>query len=168
MIERAITAPLLAALGDTPVVTVVGGRQTGKSTLVTGLADKGHLAEYVTLDDPTELAGARSDPVTFVERFAGPVIIDEVQRAPEIFLSVKAAVDRDRRPGRFLLTGSANMLFVPSVADALAGRMEVLTLWPFSAAELEGRPGGRFFEWLFADDPQLSVSKPLGPDDLVS
>ncbi len=168
MIERAITAPLLAALGDTPVVAVVGGRQTGKSTLVTGLADNGHRAEYVTLDDPTELAGARSDPVAFVDRFDGPVILDEVQRAPEIFLPIKAAVDRDRRPGRFLLTGSANVLFVPSVAEALAGRMEVLTLWPFSAAELEERPSERFLDWLFADRPDLPAAKRLSLEELVS
>jgi predicted AAA+ superfamily ATPase len=167
MIERAITTRLLAALADTPVVTLVGGRQTGKSTLVSGLAEHGHEAEYVTLDDPTELAGARNDPVAFVDRFAGPVILDEIQRAPEIFLALKAAVDSDRRPGRFLLTGSANVLFVPTVAEALAGRMEVLTLWPFSAAELQGRPGGRFLELLFEDGPKFSA-KHLGPEELVS
>jgi predicted AAA+ superfamily ATPase len=168
VIERAITAPLLAALADTPVVTLVGGRQTGKSTLVSGLAGSGHEAEYVTLDDPTELAGARSDPVAFVDRFAGPVILDEVQRAPEIFLPLKAAVDRDRSPGRFLLTGSANVLFVPAVAEALAGRMEVLTLWPFSAAEIQGRPGGQIVDLLFEDSPELPPAKQLSPDELVS
>lgn len=168
MIERAIATPLLVALGDTPVVVLVGGRQTGKSTLVTSLASHGHQAEYVTLDDPTELAGARGDPVGFVEQFDGPVILDEVQRAPELFLPIKAAVDRDRRPGRFLLTGSANVLLVPSVAEALAGRMEVLTLWPFSAAELEGRPGKRFLDWLFADSPELPAARRLSPDELVS
>ncbi len=151
MIERAITRPLLTALADTPVVALVGGRQTGKSTLVSGLAAHGYQAEYVTLDDPTELAGARSDPVAFVERFEGPVIVDEVQRAAELFRPIKAAVDRDRRPGRFLLTGSANVLFVPAVAEALAGRMEVLTLWPFSAAELRGSPGERFTDMLFGE-----------------
>ena len=168
MIARAIEAPLLAALGDTPVVTLVGGRQTGKSTLVTGLADNGHRAEYVTFDDPTELAGARSDPVAFIDRFKGKVILDEVQRAPEVLLSIKAAVDRDRRPGRFLLTGSANVLFVPSVADALAGRMEVLTLWPFSAAELGGYPGGRFLDWLFVNGAEPPAAGRLSPEDLVS
>jgi len=167
MLQRAITPSLLAALGDTPVVTLVGGRQTGKSTLVTSLAEHGHIAEYITLDDPTELAGARNDPVAFVDRFDGPVIFDEVQRAPEIFRSIKAAVDRDRRPGRFLLTGSANVLFVPSVADALAGRMEVLTLWPFSAAELHGRPDKRLLDLLFGDDPTPPAAElPLG--ELVS
>lgn len=159
MLKRAITPQLLAALGDTPVVTVVGARQTGKSTLVTGLVERGHPAEYVTLDDPTELAGARRDPVAFVGRFDGPVVFDEVQRAPEIFRPIKAAVDRDRRPGRFLLTGSANVLFVPSVADALAGRMEVLTLWPFSAAELEGRPERRFLDLLFGGESAPPVAE---------
>ncbi|MGE5280768.1 MAG: ATP-binding protein [Chloroflexota bacterium] len=167
MLKRAITPSLLTALGDTPVVTLVGARQTGKSTLVTDLAEHGFRAEYVTLDDPTELAAARSDPVSFVDRFDGPAILDEVQRAPEIFRPIKVTVDRDRRPGRFLLTGSANVLFVPSVADALAGRMEVLTLWPFSAAELQGQPEKRFVELLFGDEPAPKVAK-LELGDLVS
>ncbi|HEX7245525.1 MAG TPA: ATP-binding protein [Solirubrobacterales bacterium] len=156
-----------ASLADTPVVTLVGARQAGKSTLVTSLVEQGHRAEYVTLDDPTELAGARNDPVAFVDRFNGPVIIDEVQRAPEIFMSIKAAVDRDRQPGRFLLTGSANVLFVPSVADALAGRMEVLTLWPFSVAESRGRPEKRFLDLLFGDETNPPVAA-LSPGELVS
>jgi predicted AAA+ superfamily ATPase len=131
------------------------------------LAERGHAADYLTLDDPTELAGARNDPVAFVERFSGPVVFDEIQRAPELLLPIKAAVDRDRRPGRFLLTGSANVLFVPSVAEALAGRMEVLTLWPFSTAEIEGRPGGGFVDLLFADAPASPVAK-LSTERLVS
>ncbi|HEY5707987.1 MAG TPA: ATP-binding protein [Solirubrobacterales bacterium] len=167
MIERALTPRLLEALSDTPVVTLVGGRQTGKSTLVTGLAKHGHLAEYVSLDDPTELAGARNDPVAFVDRFAGPVIVDEVQRAPELLLPIKASVDRDRRPGRFLLTGSANVLFVPAIAEALAGRMEVLTLWPFSAAEIDGRSGGGIVDLLFAGDLRPPTAE-LSTEELVS
>jgi predicted AAA+ superfamily ATPase len=168
MIERALTSSLLAALADTPVVLLAGGRQTGKSTLATGLAERGHQAEYVTLDDPTELAAARRDPVGFVERFGGQVILDEVQRAPELFLPIKASVDRDRRPGRFLLTGSANVLFAPAVAEALAGRMEALTLWPFSSAELRGRPGDRFLDLLFGEEPDLPKVEPLGQAGLVS
>ena len=167
MIERALTGKLLAALADTPVVTLVGGRQTGKSTLVKSIGEGAHPAEYVTLDDPTELAGARNDPVAFVERFGGPVIIDEVQRAPELLLPIKAAVDRDRHPGRFLLTGSANVLFVTTVAEARAGRMEVLTLWPLSTAEIEGRAGGGIIDLLFADEPAPSIAK-LSTEGLVS
>lgn len=168
MIQRAETEPLVAALGDTPVVLLVGARQAGKSTLVTGLAEHGHQAEYVTLDDPTELAAARRDPVAFVERFEQRVIFDEVQRAPELFLPIKLAVDRDRRPGRFLLTGSANVLLAPALAEALAGRMEALTLWPFSAAELDGRPTDSFIELLLAPKPEIPALRPLGRAELVS
>lgn len=171
MIERALAGPLMAALADTPVVIVVGGRQTGKSTLVKSLAARRYRAEYVTFDDPTELAAARRDPVGFVDQFDDHVILDEVQRAPELFLPIKAAVDRDRRPGRFLLTGSANVLLVPSIADALVGRVEVLTLWPFSAAELQGRPNGRILDLLFADRPALprveTVDRPQLIDRLL-
>jgi hypothetical protein len=165
MIERSLARPLRAALADTPVVVVVGPRQAGKSTLVTNLA--GYQAEYVTLDDPSVLAAARRDPVGFIDQFDDSVILDEVQRAPELFLPIKAAVDRDRRPGRFLLTGSANVLLIPSVADALVGRVEVLTLWPLSTAELQGRSGERFFEWLFAKRPTLPRGDAIDRPQLI-
>lgn len=168
MIERSLARPLLAALADTPVAIVVGGRQTGKSTLVTSLAEKGYRAEYVTFDEPIQLAAARRDPAGFIDQFDGPVILDEIQRAPELLLPIKAAVDRDRAPGRFLLTGSANVLLLPSVADALAGRVEVLTLWPFSAAELRGRPEDSFVELLFSDGPSAREVKALPDAELVS
>ncbi len=165
MIERVLTRPLTSALADTPVVLLVGARQTGKSTLVTNLDNRG---AYVTLDDPTELAAARNDPSGFIDRAGDRLVLDEVQRAPELFLPIKAAVDRDRRPGRFLLTGSTNVLFGPAVADALAGRMEALTLWPFSTAELEGRPSGRFVDWLFSSRPELPDPGSLTREELVS
>lgn len=153
MIERSLTASLRAALGDTPVAMLVGARQAGKSTLVTSLdlVDAATGGEYVSFDDPTALAATRADPAGFLAGLGETAVLDEVQRAPELFLPIKAAVDRDRRPGRFLLTGSANPLFVPAVAEALAGRMEVLTLWPFSAAELEGRPRERLARQLLAE-----------------
>jgi uncharacterized protein len=138
-------------LRDTPVVMLVGARQTGKSTLATALVEAG-AASYSTFDDPNLLAAARADPTGFVENLGDTAVLDEVQRVPEILLPIKASVDLDRRPGRFLLTGSANPLFVPEVADALAGRMEILTLWPFSQAELEGHPGRPFIQSLF--EPQ--------------
>jgi uncharacterized protein len=140
-------------MADTPVTMVVGARQTGKSTLVTSIA-AGNDASYISFDDPTALDTARSDPVAFVEELDGTSIIDEVQRAAEIFLPIKAAVDRDRRPGRFLFTGSANPLFIPDVAEALAGRIEILTLWPLSGTELEGRPESRIAKLLL--DPDFS------------
>lgn len=136
MLKRALEGPIRAALSDTPVVMLVGARQTGKSTLAKALVEH-RSVRYSTFDEPRFLATARADPVQFVEDQGETAILDEVQRVPEIFLPIKASVDRDRRPGRFLLTGSANPLFIPEVAEALAGRMEILTLWPFSQAELE-------------------------------
>ena len=140
-LERAVTPRLLTALGDTPAVMLVGPRQAGKSTLVQALADGPHPARYVSLDDLRTLEAARRDPVGFVEDTGGPLVIDEIQRAPELLLPIKAAIDRDRRPGRFLLTGSAQVMLLPAVSESLAGRVEVHTLWPFSQAEIEGVAG---------------------------
>lgn len=137
MIRRNLTAPLLEAISDTPVVLLNGARQVGKSTLVQSLQED-HPAQYLTLDDATVLAAASRDPAGFLAGLDGPVVLDEVQRAPELFLAIKAAVDRDRRPGRYLLTGSADIFLLPRIAESLAGRMEVLTLWPLSQGEIEG------------------------------
>jgi predicted AAA+ superfamily ATPase len=137
MIRRNLTAPLLEALSDTPVVLLNGARQVGKSTLVQSLAED-HPAQYLTLDDATVLSAAAGDPAGFLAGLVDPVILDEVQRAPGLFLAIKAAVDRDRRPGRYLLTGSADVFLLPRIAESLAGRMEVLTLWPLSQGEIEG------------------------------
>jgi predicted AAA+ superfamily ATPase len=148
MYPRHLQPQLDAALSDTPVVLVNGARQTGKSTLVAAAAAARGM-RYLTLDDRVMLAAARGDPAGFVAGLGGPVVIDEVQRAPGIFLELKAAVDRDRQPGRFLLTGSANVMLLPAVADSLAGRMEVLSLLPLSSAELAGHPGFNRADWLF-------------------
>ena len=138
MYKRFLRPKLLAALADTPVVFLNGARQTGKSTLVRDLAEGERPARYLTFDDATILAAARHDPAGFVAGLEGPVIIDEVQHVPDIFPALKLAVDRDRRSGRFLLTGSANILLLPRVSESLAGRMEILTLWPLSQGEIEG------------------------------
>ena len=138
MYQRSIRTQLMEALEDTPVVFLNGARQTGKSTLVREMAESDHPARYITLDDPTVLSAARHDPAGFLAGIDGPVIIDEVQLAPHLFPALKMIVDRNRRPGRFLLTGSANILLVPRVAESLAGRMEILTLWPLAQSEIEG------------------------------
>jgi len=130
------------------VVFLQGPRQSGKSTLVRELLRGKHAARYVTLDDPAPLEAASSDPDAFVADLGGPVALDEVQRAPGLFRALKASVDRDRRPGRFLLTGSAQALLLPRLAEMLAGRMEVVTLWPLSQAEIEGN-SENFVERLF-------------------
>ena len=148
MYTRHISPLLVNALADTPVVLLNGARQTGKNTLVQALAAS-NASRYLTLDDHAVLAAAKNDPAGFVAGLSGPVIIDEVQRAPEIFLPIKAAVDLDRKPGRFLLTGSANVLLLPRIADSLAGRMQVLSLWPLSSAEMVDSPLFNRADWLF-------------------
>ena len=142
MIGRHLEQELLAALARSPVVFLNGARQTGKSTLAKALAVARHPARYLTLDDATTLAAAAADPAGFVAGLDGPVVLDEVQREPRLFLAIKAAVDNDRTPGRFLLTGSASVTALPALAQALVGRLEILTLWPFSQGELEGRREG--------------------------
>ena len=149
MIRRNIEEDLYAALTDTPVVLLNGARQTGKSTLALKLA-KSIPAEYVTLDDAATLSAATFDPVGFIRNLSNTTIIDEVQKAPSLFPAIKVAVDRDRRPGRFLLTGSANVLLLPKLSESLTGRMEVVTLWPFSQGELLGCQEG-FVENIFLE-----------------
>src|SRR3989338_7647027 len=138
MINRHISASLLEALGDNPVVLLHGARQTGKSTLTQWLASNQHPSRYLTLDDAGVLAAAQGDPGGFIAALKESVVIDEIQRAPGLFMAIKAAVDRDRQPGRFLLTGSADVMLLPRLSESLAGRMEILTLWPLSQGEIDG------------------------------
>jgi predicted AAA+ superfamily ATPase len=145
LITRFIRPRLIEALADTPVVLVHGPRQCGKSTLAQTV--KGYA--YITFDDAVQLAAAKADPVGFVADLPDKVILDEVQRVPELFASLKAVVDRDRRPGRFILTGSANVLLAPKLSDSLAGRMELLRLYPLAQCELAG-VRSRFIEALFS------------------
>lgn len=132
-----MVAPRIAeALQDTPVVLLAGPRQAGKTTLAREMA--GEPFRYLTLDDELTLLAARRDPSGMV-RSLERAVIDEVQRAPELLLAIQKNVDEDRRPGRFLLTGSANLMTLPAVADSLAGRMETLSLLPLAQSEIRGR-----------------------------
>lgn len=124
------------ALDDTPVVLIHGPRQCGKTTLAQQIGKKSDYA-YYTFDDANLLAAAKADPIGFVDRLPPKTILDEVQHVPELFSSIKHAVDRDRTPGRFLLTGSANVLLLPKLSDSLAGRMEIVQLRPLSRCEIE-------------------------------
>jgi hypothetical protein len=151
MYRRHIRPALRAALSDTRVVLLNGARQTGKSTLAEEIAAE-HGGHYLTLDDATLLSTARSDPAALVHGTTGLTVIDEVQKAPEVLPALKREVDRDKRPGRFLLTGSANIFLVPRVAESLAGRIEILPLQPLSQDELAGRPAS-FPDALFSDAP---------------
>ena len=129
---RQISNTLQEALTDTPVVCLLGPRQSGKTTLALKYCPE---FSYITFDDATLLEVARGDPVGFVQGLSDHVILDEVQRAPELMPAIKASVDRDRKPGRFLLTGSANLLLLPKVQESLAGRVEVLHLYPLTELE---------------------------------
>lgn len=126
-------------LADTPVLSVSGARQVGKSTLVAELL-KNHLSHLVNLDDSVALASAKADPDGFVRQFPeGTLAIDEIQRAPELFRAIKGALEQDRRPSRYVITGSSNLLNLQGVEESLAGRAETLRLRGLSKGELDGR-----------------------------
>lgn len=132
---RYILPRIHEALADSPVLLIHGPRQCGKTTLARQVGEKSGYA-YLSFDDDVQRAAAREDPIGYIANLPDRVILDEVQRVPEIFTSLKTAVDARREPGRFILTGSANVLLVPRLADSLAGRMAILRLHPLSQAEI--------------------------------
>src|SRR3990167_664548 len=146
------------ALLDTPVVFIAGPRQSGKTTLVKKLITDNHW-KYITLDDQNQLTLATADPVGFIKNLSEKhVAIDEIQRLPELLLTIKQVVDEDRSPGRFLLTGSSNALVLPQVADSLAGRIETIPLNPLSECEIKNNPPS-FLSKLLAGVPPESNEK---------
>ena len=162
LFPRLLETRVAEALFDTPVVLIAGPRQAGKTTLARQIA--GQQLRYLTLDDELTQLAAREDPVGMI-RSLDRAVIDEIQRAPNLLLAIKKSVDEDRRPGRFLLTGSANLMALPTVADSLAGRMETLTLLPLSQSEMHGT-STNWLDSAFAGVlPQ--VSAPLVGDALV-
>jgi predicted AAA+ superfamily ATPase len=159
-LPRYLAPRLREALADTPAVLIHGPRQSGKTTLAR-LVGEPRGYGYVSFDDEAVQGAARRDPIGFVEGLAPRTILDEVQRVPEIFTSLKAAIDRRRTAGRFILTGSANVLLVPKLADSLAGRMGILRLHPLAQCELLGkRP--RFIEVLFRGGFRTRITDRLG------
>jgi hypothetical protein len=153
---------LAEALADSPVVLIHGPRQCGKTTLARMAGDPRGYA-YFSFDDDVALAAAVADPVGFVADLPERTILDEVQRAPGLFTSIKTTVDRRRTPGRFLLTGSANVLLVPKLADSLTGRMEILRLHPLAQCELAAR-APRFLDALFGGTFKTRKYERLGKD----
>jgi predicted AAA+ superfamily ATPase len=165
LVPRRAESLVTEALGDTRVVTLNGARQAGKSTLARIAAREQPNAVVRLLDDPATLRAARDDPAGFVEH-DGLMVIDEIQLAPELFRSIKVTVDTDQRPGQFLLTGSAQVLALRELPDALPGRMEIVELWPFSQGELEQSPDA-FVDAAFARGPGLSRISPLRKRDYL-
>ena len=166
MIERKINKKLLEALSDTPVILLHGARQTGKSTLIKNLIKRKYDAKYLTFDDAGILSAAQNSPDDFLTAYDGNIALDEVQRVPELFPAIKNSVDKKRKSGKFLLTGSANVLLIPKISESLAGRMEILTLYPFSQSEIEGT-SGNFIDEIFIKNYTLPKTSG-GQSNLVS
>ena len=158
---RKIEKNINLAMKYTPVVMINGPRQSGKTTLA-----QQHTPSlpYYTLDDDNILNSALQDPIGFIKRIDRG-IIDEIQRAPELMRAIKLSVDQNRQPGRFIITGSANLLALPKIGDSLAGRMEILTLLPLSLSEIERREN-QFLK--FAQTQNWPISVERSPFDCLS
>lgn len=155
-LSREIVPRIERALRQLPVVVLSGLRQTGKSTLLQNEASlcRGHT--YRTLDDFATLATARANPEALLET---PAILDEVQRCPELLVAIKKSIDEQRRPGRYILSGSANLALLGHVSETLAGRACYLTLHPMTRRELRGTIGHQPFLARFLDSPALPSGK---------
>jgi predicted AAA+ superfamily ATPase len=161
LIDRGLTDIVVEAMQDSRVVALLGARQAGKSTVARMLASERMRADYLTLDDEAVRSLALGDPQGFMAGLGRRTVIDEIQRAPELLLAIKSRVDRDSTPGQFLLTGSANLRRIPRVADALPGRVDYLTLWPFTQGEINGRPE-HFLTRLFEGGVPTVNDAPVG------
>lgn len=151
---------LLEALRDTPSVLIHGPRQCGKTTLAQDVG-RGAGYAYFSFDDENVLAVAKEDPVGFVADLPERAILDEVQRVPDLFASLKLSIDRNRLPGRLILTGSANVLLLPRLSDTMAGRMEIQRLYPLAQCELEGSKPV-FLDALFSEGFRIACFGRLG------
>lgn len=162
LVQRQIRPRVRELLDESRAVAILGARQVGKSTLLQDLAASDYPAAVLTLDDDVTRQAAATDPTEFVARLKTPVAIDEVQRVPDLLLAIKHRLDNDNSRGQFLLTGSANILALPSVKDALPGRVDYVNLWPFSAVELESSTLGNFVDQLLEERPPDIGGAPLG------
>lgn len=183
---RYVERRLAEALEDSPVVLIHGPRQCGKTTLAQfacapnylkwgddflkwgenrlswGVSQQRRDYKYITFDDAVVRDGAQADPMGFVADLPERVILDEIQRVPSLFSAIKLEVDRRRRPGRFILIGSTNVLLIPALSDSLAGRLQVVPLHPLAQSELAVEPGTVFLDALFGDGFEVRQTERLG------
>ena len=150
---------LIESLADSPAVLIFGPRQCGKTTLAQRVGKRLRYA-YINFDDDVARAAAEADPTGFVGDLPNRVILDEVQRVPTLFAALKTAIDRKRSPGRYILTGSANVLLIPQLTDSLAGRLEMLRLHPLAQCELERRQP-KFLDILFTGGFKTRIGERL-------
>lgn len=163
LVARAVEPELRDILSVSRAGAITGPRQAGKSTLARQLQAAGVVPHYYSLDDEALRRAALADPDGFALSLARPAVIDEVQRAPAVMLAVKQILDGDLSPGQFLLTGSADLLTAKTVADALPGRVEYVSLWPLARAEIAGRAGS-IVDALLAGEPPRINGAPKGRD----
>jgi predicted AAA+ superfamily ATPase len=165
LFPRRVKPLVVESLDHARIVLVAGARQVGKTTLVTEVIRPGssHPMRYLTLDDRATREAAGDDPAGFVAGLGGPAAIDEIQHVPSLLLELKRAVDTDAVPGRFLITGSADVLAHRKVIDALPGRIDRIELWPLARAEIEAGERNVIDELLAGRAPQVARA-PLGPD----
>jgi len=163
-IKRHIEASINESLSDTPVTIINGPRQSGKTTLLKYIQPAN--STYLTLDNENTLLQAKFDPIGLLNNLDFPILIDEIQRAPELIRTIKLIVDENRQPGAFILTGSANLMTVPKLADSLAGRSEFLELLPFSQSEISQQPSN-FISCLKANRFDSISSANVSNDQLI-
>jgi len=164
MFTRNIMSHLKKSLERSRVVLLNGARQVGKTTLSSELIKDKNFT-YLTFDDEMIYLAAKSNPVGFIANITKPLILDEVQRVPEIFLAIKQDVDKNQQPGRYLLTGSANPLLIPRLGDSLAGRMEVIDLMPLSQGEINNKKES-LIDLLFSESPLKSPAYVMSKEDV--
>ncbi len=166
-VPRRAAAHLDVLMDHARIVAITGPRQSGKSTLARYVTQArastapGATPSYVSLDEQAPRNAALEDPDGFVASLRRPAVIDEVQRVPDLMLALKAVVDRDPTPGQFVVTGSADLATIRTIADALPGRIDYVDLWPFMQCEIEGTPG-RFVDRAFASDIPMIQNAPVG------
>jgi uncharacterized protein len=160
MIKRHLKNNLIKSLKEFPAVLITGARQVGKSTLATELAHEGWKPTYVTLDNRLTLDAALRDPDGWIAAQPEPLIIDEIQKAPDLMRAIKLRIDKDRRPGRYLLTGSSRLWALASVSETLAGRIAIHELYPFSLAEAAGKEPGVLLSDVFEKGAKIAQDLP--------